>query len=269
MVRRRPLCRQLPDLRTDRTLRSRRSRAPRAPVSARPHAHLPPMLLAGVHYLLLDGGEHSLADVYSGRSTASPAPLFRDLCLDRRDDLLEILNARTVQTNEVGRSALLGAALTWAAADEERVQLVDVGCSAGINLLCDRFRLDYGRLGATGPEDSPVQVDCSVSAGVPPIASRLPVIGAGLASTSTLRTSLIPTTSVGCWPASGRAQGDLIEHPRHSKSGGPIHQPSYEATLWRFSPACSTTGGTAASSCSIPGRTRTSPLSDAESTHSC
>ena len=26
--------------------------------SARPHAHLPPMLLAGAHYLLLDGVEH-------------------------------------------------------------------------------------------------------------------------------------------------------------------------------------------------------------------
>jgi hypothetical protein len=88
---------------------------------------------------------------------------------------VEVLNARTVQTNEVGRSGLLGPALTWVAG-EEPIQLVDVGCSAGLNLLCDRFRLDYGSHGATGPEDSPVPVACTVSAGVPPIARQLPVI---------------------------------------------------------------------------------------------
>jgi len=143
--------------------------------SALPHAHFPPMLLAGAHYLLLDGGEHPLADVYSGRSAAPPPPLFRDLCLGHTADLLEVLNARTVQTNEVGRSALLGPALTWAAG-EEPVQLIDVGCSAGLNLLCDRFRLDYGPFGATGPQDSSVQIDCTVSAGFPPIAPQLPLI---------------------------------------------------------------------------------------------
>ena len=143
--------------------------------SALPHAHFPPMLLAGAHYLLLDGVEHPLADVYSGRSAAPASPLFRDLCLGRPEDLLEVLNGRTVQTNEVGRSALLGPALTWAAG-EEPIQLVDVGCSAGLNLLCDRFRLEYGPFGATGPRDSSVQIDCTVSAGVPPIAPQLPLI---------------------------------------------------------------------------------------------
>lgn len=143
--------------------------------SALPHAHFPPMLLAGAHYLLLDGGEHPLADVYSGRSAAPAPPLFRTLCLGHRDELLEVLNARTVQTNEVGRSALLGPALTWAVGDEP-VQLVDVGCSAGLNLLCDRFRLDYGPFGATGPQDSSVQIDCTVFAGLPPIAPQLPLI---------------------------------------------------------------------------------------------
>jgi hypothetical protein len=143
--------------------------------SARPHAHLPPMLLAGAHYLLLDGISHPLVDVYAGRSTASPAPLFRDLCLGNRAALLDVLNTRTVQTNEVGRSALLGPALTWAAGGEP-VQLVDVGCSAGLNLLCDQYRLDYGTHGATGPEDSPVHVECRVVSGSPPVAPSLPAI---------------------------------------------------------------------------------------------
>ena len=143
--------------------------------SARPHAHLPPMLLAGAHYLLLDGTEHLLVDVFAGRSSAPAAPLFRDLCLDHRSQLLEVLNARTVQTNEVGRSALLGPALTWAAGNEP-VQLVDVGCSAGLNMICDRYFLDYGTYGVTGPDNSPVRINCRVAAGSPPIASSLPVI---------------------------------------------------------------------------------------------
>ncbi len=141
--------------------------------SALPHAHFPPLMLAGAHYLLLNGCEHPLADVYSGRSTAPAPPLFRELCLDHQLELIDVVNARTVQTNEVGRSALLGPALSWAAG-KEPIQLVDVGCSAGLNLLCDRFRLDYGPLGATGPSDSVLQIDCAVSAGRPPIAEALP-----------------------------------------------------------------------------------------------
>ncbi len=143
--------------------------------SARPHAHLPPMLLAGAHHLLLSGVEHPLADVYAGRSSEPASPLFRELCLANRTALLEVLNTRTVQTNEVGRSALLGPALTWTAGGET-VRLVDVGCSAGLNMLCERFRLDYGEHGATGPADSPVRIDCRVVAGAPPIAPSLPVI---------------------------------------------------------------------------------------------
>jgi hypothetical protein len=143
--------------------------------SARPHAHLPLMLLAGAHYLLLSGVEHPLADVYAGRSSAPAAPLFRDLCLGNRTALVEVLNTRTVQTNEVGRSALLGPALTWVAGGEA-VQLIDVGCSAGLNMLCDRYRLDYGDHGATGPDDSPVRIECRPVGGSPPVAPSLPVI---------------------------------------------------------------------------------------------
>jgi hypothetical protein len=113
--------------------------------------------------------------VYAGRSTTPAAPLFRSLCLEHGSALLDVLNTRTVQTNEVGRSALIGPALTWTVGDQE-VQLVDVGCSAGLNLFCERYRLDYGDHGSTGPEDSPVRIDCRVVAGSPPVAPSLPRI---------------------------------------------------------------------------------------------
>jgi hypothetical protein len=143
--------------------------------AAPPGAHLPPALLGAVHYLLLDGLAHPLGEVYAGHSEADPAPLFLDLCHHHADELSALLAFRRVQTNDCGRSALIGPGLTWIADRLDRpFALVDVGASAGLNLLCDRYRLDYGTFGATGPPGSPVVVACDVLAGRPPIADRLP-----------------------------------------------------------------------------------------------
>ena len=140
-------------------------------------AHLPNVLLAAVHYLLLGGFVHPLADVYAGDSDADPGPLFLDICLAQQAAIEDLLRTRRTNTNEVGRSALLGPALTdMAYRLGEPLALVDVGCSAGLNLLCDRYRLDYGRRGATGPAHAPVRITCQVVGGEPPIASLLPPI---------------------------------------------------------------------------------------------
>ncbi len=140
-----------------------------------PECHLPLSLLAAVHYLLLAGLDHPLADVYAARSDADPAPLFADVCRRHPDEVMELMAARPVQTNECGRSALIGPALTWLS---DRgfgpLGMVDVGSSAGLNLLCDRYRLDYGVHGVTGPSDSSVTVQCRVVEGDPPVAPSLP-----------------------------------------------------------------------------------------------
>jgi hypothetical protein len=146
---------------------------------APPSAHQPTVLLASVHYLLLDGLDHPLAAVYAGTSDADPGPLFVDLCLRQRGRILELLTTRHTNTNEVGRSAVLGPAFTTVAGElGAPLALVDVGCSAGLNLLCDRYLLDYGPAGTTGPSDAAVRIACEVVGGDPPIASTLPVIAA-------------------------------------------------------------------------------------------
>lgn len=142
-----------------------------------PTARQPNILLAAVHYILLGGLDHPLADVYAGRSTADPAPLFRDVCLAHRDEVLELLAHRRTQTNECGRSALIVPALAWVAARvREPLALLDVGASAGLNLLCDRYRIDYGPAGVTGPADSTVRIDCRVLRGRPPIGAGAPAL---------------------------------------------------------------------------------------------
>lgn len=143
--------------------------------SAPPESHLPGVALAAVRYLLLDGLDHPLGDVYLGHSTADPGPLFLDLCRSQRSDLLGLLETRRVQTNDCGRCAIIGPALTWVAGRLPGPYAhIDVGTSAGLNLLGDRYRLDYGTHGATGPADSTVQIACEVIGGDPPIEDRLP-----------------------------------------------------------------------------------------------
>lgn len=144
---------------------------------APPRAHQPNVLLAAVHYVLLAGVDDPLAAVYAGDSDADVGPLFIDFCLGHESELMPLLETRHTNTNEVGRSAVIGPALTTVAARlGEPLALVDVGCSAGLNLLCDRYRLDYGPAGATGPSDAAVRVSCDVVGGEPPIAPLLPPI---------------------------------------------------------------------------------------------
>ncbi|HET9728312.1 MAG TPA: DUF2332 domain-containing protein [Acidimicrobiia bacterium] len=146
---------------------------------APPTGHQPIALLAAVHYLLLADQRHPLAAVYAGGSDADPAPLFIEHCLAHRDEVLELLATRNVNTNEVGRSALLGPALaTVGARCGAPLALVDVGCSAGLSLSCDRYLLDYGAAGVTGPADAQVRLSCAVVNGSPPIAAHLPPITA-------------------------------------------------------------------------------------------
>ena len=144
---------------------------------APPTSHQPNVLLAAVHYLLLGGLDHPLAAVYVGDSDADAGPLFVDVCLSHREEILALLATRHTNTNEVGRSAVIGPALT---AVSQRLGaplgLVDVGCSAGLNLFCDSYLLDYGVLGTTGPMDAGVRIESEIVGGDAPIAPQLPEI---------------------------------------------------------------------------------------------
>jgi hypothetical protein len=102
------------------------------------------------------------------------------LCLSQWNNVSRILASRHTQTNEPGRSALLAVGLA-AAADVvgEPIGLLDAGCSAGLNLLIDRYRFDYGPMGSLGPIDSPVTITCELRR-TAPVPTRLPVIAARL-----------------------------------------------------------------------------------------
>ena len=84
-------------------------------------------------------------------------------------ELGRVMRSRRTQTNEVGRCAVLLPALP-----PGPLALVEVGASAGLCLLLDRFHYEFGAR-SVGDETSPVRVSCSI-AGPVPIPAAVPRI---------------------------------------------------------------------------------------------
>jgi hypothetical protein len=120
-------------------------------------------LFGGVHALVLRGEAPRLAAYYpSAGGTADPGPGARDAWAEfaavlgeHREELRGWLHSAP-QTNEVARGAVLIGALCHLVADAQLpVRLVEIGASAGLNLLADHFRVD-GDVGSYGDRASPV-----------------------------------------------------------------------------------------------------------------
>lgn len=120
-----------------------------------------PLRMAGaLHALVLDGSDPALAAAYP------PAACDDDALWTAVSDALErhrgrIMSAldRAPQTNEIRRSAVLLPALWWLQeqVDGRPVELSELGASAGLNLMLDRFAIETP-YGLAGPSDSPVRL---------------------------------------------------------------------------------------------------------------
>jgi hypothetical protein len=79
-----------------------------------------------------------------------------------RDEVTALLQSRHTQTNEVGRCSAFLPALP-----PGPVALIEVGSSAGLCLMLDKFHYDYGSV-QLGDNASPVKLRCVVKGGVIP-----------------------------------------------------------------------------------------------------
>jgi hypothetical protein len=134
-----------------------------------PHANL---ILAAVHFLMLRGADHPLKRFYAtvgGAASAEgedPFPAFRDFVHAHRAAIQPLIETRVTNTNEVGRSSLLHPGFRALAAEANApLHLIEVGPSAGLNLIWDRYGVRYAKDGKTAlaiQPDAPMVIDCEL-----------------------------------------------------------------------------------------------------------
>jgi hypothetical protein len=107
-----------------------------------------------MHYLALSGRAPELARAYAG--AGDPWPPFREALVQHFGFVSRFVQEQDVQTNEVQRCyGLLPAFLTLARDSGRPLDLVELGPSAGLNLLWDRYRYVYDG-SAWGAEVAPL-----------------------------------------------------------------------------------------------------------------
>ena len=148
--------------------------------AGQPHANL---LLGAVHFLLLRGAEHPLKNFYAtvgGNRSGDVFPVFRDFVIAHRDQVTALIETRVTNTNEVARSCVLRAGFAALAEREPAsVQLIEIGPSAGLNMIWDRYGMGYRRDGVVVTQiapDAPLVLDCELKGEVMPPLSPSPVI---------------------------------------------------------------------------------------------
>jgi hypothetical protein len=133
------------------------------PLAEEPSGSVPSLRFAGaLHRAVLEGRAPALAAHYpSAGGTAGPDgawPVAREL-IEAAPGMLARDIHRPVQTNEVGRAAALyGGLLHVAARWQLPIRLLEIGASAGLNLLVDRFAYDLGDGVVLGDPRSPVRL---------------------------------------------------------------------------------------------------------------
>jgi hypothetical protein len=114
---------------------------------------LPLRVAGGLHALHLSGAAPELAALYAGEP-ADDVALIAGVMTAHEAALLPWLDG-SPQTNEAGRSANFIAAMLWLAERglAGRFDCLEIGSSAGINLMLDRYSYDLGGV-RVGPGDA-------------------------------------------------------------------------------------------------------------------
>jgi hypothetical protein len=140
----------------------------------------PTVVLAALHDLALAGRAPALAAAYADADGEAAAGAAIDTLVRMTDSVVAIAVRRPTRTNETGRGAVLYPAIAEAArrVGADAIGLIDVGCSAGLNLNVDRVGITYSNGQSLGDPSSPVQLSASIVGDRPIPAWTMPdVIG--------------------------------------------------------------------------------------------
>jgi hypothetical protein len=147
------------------------------------HQRQPTLLYAALHDCVLAHPQEELARWYP-TVTGGPvpdvdlAPTLRAFCKAHERELRNTLATRATQTNEVRRCAALLLIFDLVASEiRQPLGLVELGASAGLNLLFDRYAYDYEGLGSAGAAGSSVTVPTSFHGAHRPRLPAVPQVG--------------------------------------------------------------------------------------------
>jgi hypothetical protein len=134
----------------------------------------PAVILAALHDLALAGRAPALAAAYAAADGDAAAGAAIDTLLEMTDSVVAIAARRRMRSNETGHCAVLYPAIAEAArrGGAIAVGLIDVGCSAALNLNVDRVGITYSNGQFLGDPSSVVQLSCSI-VGDRPVPTRV------------------------------------------------------------------------------------------------
>lgn len=139
---------------------------------------MPLRCCAGFHALARANRVAALASVYPPAQpddVALEAGLRAAIVQD--DAVLAAYLDSAPQTNEIGRSAiLLGGLLSLARRVKFPVALYEIGASAGLNMLFDRWYYDLGQGGFWGAAQSKVRLTCEWTGATPAVQTPLGIV---------------------------------------------------------------------------------------------
>lgn len=149
---------------------------------------IPNLLFAAVHYLLLKGKVHELKDFYKSivafpKNADHCFPYFKRFCTQYRHEIISLLRQKLVQTNEVSRCVYLYPIFCNIYEKMNKpLALIELGTSAGLQLLWDQYRYSYGTETVYGNQSSNVHLRADIKGkkrppfllmNSPPIFSRI------------------------------------------------------------------------------------------------
>lgn len=130
---------------------------------------MPLRIAGGLHHLVLTGADRRLERVYAGQVTdqGEVDELVCELVGTFDTVLLPWLDGPP-QTNEAGRSASIMAGLLWLARRAcPHFELLELGASAGVNTMIERYRFRLGDI-EVGPAGSPMRIEPEWRGASPP-----------------------------------------------------------------------------------------------------
>jgi hypothetical protein len=149
-------------------------------LNSRNNQPIPNLLFGAVHYLLLKGKEHKLKEYYpsivvEAKPFNESFDYFKDFCLIHKNKIISILETKLVQTNEVRRCAYLYPAFSFIFEETKKpLALIEIGTSAGLQLLWDKYSYSYNTDEVVGDKSSKLNITSEIIGGITPFLHLTP-----------------------------------------------------------------------------------------------